>query len=95
MRIGHSTGACPFAYDAQQIMRNHAFSVGLVGDGHADFSFLGLIHHDRNSDVVEHFDAYCNAAADRGRLLQISASAVAACMPKAVGRWMADRYALP
>ena len=83
-------GRCPFFSDAQQIMRNHALALGLVQARHVDWWAFGLVHHDRNPDVVPPWDAYAAGTIDRTHLFRLPASAVA----EAAGHsaWMAERY---
>jgi len=70
------TGSCPFVFDFQQLMRNHALALGLVQAGHFDFARFGLVHHDDNPSVPPHWHRYCDAVADPETLFCVPASAV-------------------
>jgi hypothetical protein len=85
-------GACPFRFDAQQIMRNHALALGVVQAGFFDFAALCLVYHDDNPDVVPLWDAYAASTVDRSMFHRLPASAVAAASDPA---WLRARYFLP
>jgi len=51
-------GACPFAGNAQQPMRNLAIARGLEQEGVVGRAFFGLCAHDANPDVSAHWIAW-------------------------------------
>lgn len=70
------SGPCPFAFDLQQPMRNHALALGLVQQRRFDFARFGLVHHDDNPDVVPHWEQYRTVVTDPGMLFRVPASRV-------------------
>lgn len=92
------TSVCPFAGDAQQIMRNHALALALVQERRVAFSAFGLIHHDENPDVPPRWDAYHHMTA-LPLLFRIPATKVLRAAPEsgwwpAWRRYVSDRYDL-
>lgn len=90
--------ACPFAGDANQIMRQHALAVALEQSGTYDEAWVGLVHHDDNPDVNELWRdtvAMFNPAA---RFFRNPASTLLShggrCGDAHWAEWMADRYAM-
>jgi hypothetical protein len=94
------TRECPFAYDNQQPMRNHAMAIGLVQSGDFDFAHFGLVHHDDNPDVPPHWQSYGALLADGAMLFTLKASDVVSLEEPLTGWWsawqcyMRGRYAL-
>ncbi len=60
-------GACPFAGDLQQPMRNHALALAWCQDGAAEWWALALVHHDDNPDVLTGWADYVNMTHDLDR----------------------------
>jgi hypothetical protein len=95
------SGACPFRGNAQQVMRYHAFLLGLQQEGIVEFGAFALVHHDDNPDVTAPWDAYAAMSAEPGRFLRLPASAIAAAAGEAMAagpsldEWLRDRYFLP
>jgi hypothetical protein len=88
------TGACPFADDMQQPMRQLAMARGLEQAGLDDEAWNGLIHHDDNPDVPGPWDTL-SAASSTHRLFRTPASALLKFSPTHHGAWMRSRYRLP
>jgi hypothetical protein len=83
-------GACPFASDAQQLMRNHALALGLVQSHRYAFARFGLVHHDDNPDVVPPWTEYERIVADREMLFRLPASHLIAAGRDLGAPWAAD-----
>jgi hypothetical protein len=94
-------GECPFAYDNQQPMRNHAMALGLVQDGEVEFAHFGLVHHDKNPDVPPLWASYRELCRDDRTLFTLKASEVLAADGSGTDWWgawrqyMLERYDLP
>jgi len=86
-------GACVFASDSQQIMRQHALALALEQHEIVDEAWLVLVHHDRNPDVTGPFDAYRRLVSDASRLRRVPASTWLRGSPNHL-RWMQARYRL-
>ena len=94
---GAGEGACPFAGDLQQPMRQHALALALQASGRVDEAWVVLVHHDRNPDVLPHWEAYRRVCADPSRLAALPASSVVAAGAERYPGWadyLCERYAL-
>jgi hypothetical protein len=95
-----SGGECPFAYEQQQPMRNHAMALGLVQAGEFAFACYGLVHHDDNPDVPTQWASYRSLLGDDRRLFTLKAGDVLSLDDSTVAWWadwqryMRERYAL-
>ncbi len=88
-------GPCPFAHDAQQLMRQHALALAMEQEGLADEAWVLVLHHDANPDVPGHFDAYRELVADPTRLVRQPASVLLRSgAPARWSDWMRQRYLL-
>ena len=94
------SGACPFATDGQQIMRNHALALGLVQSGMFEFARFGLLHHDDNPEVLTAFEGYLTWVAEPDMLFRLPAGELIGEAEDQSGRWrdwgryMRERYML-
>lgn len=91
-------GACPFATEAQQPMRNLALARALEQAGRAGRAWFGLCAHDRNPDVAAHWAAWRALLAEPAEAWTLPALAVLAAGREAGhgawAAWMAERYQL-
>lgn len=98
---GYGGGDCPFRFDRQQIMRNHALALGLVQSGTTEFTAFVLVHHPDNHHVVEPWEEYRSVIADASRFFRIPANALVDSAAgrggwwRAWGTYMQERYMLP
>ncbi len=98
---GYGGGDCPFRFDRQQIMRNHALALGLVQSGTVQFTAFALVHHPDNHHVVEPWEEYRSVVADASRFFRIPANALVDTAARQGGWWrawgtyMQERYMLP
>ena len=89
-------GACPFAGNAQQPMRNLAIAYGLEQEGMAAKTWFMLCAHDDNPGVRKHWKAWADLLPDPAMAPQLPASAVVDA-GQADGHdvwaaWMRERY---
>ena len=91
-------GTCPFAFDAQQPMRNLAIARGLEQDGAVAKAWFVLCAHDDNTDVAAHWQEWRALLPDPAMAPSIPATEVirvgAAEGHKAWAEWMCERYKL-
>ena len=83
-------GCCPFANDMQQPMRNHALALGLLQAGRYEFARFGLVHHDDNPDVPQHWERYRGVVADPEVLFCLPASGVIEAGRRLEASWSSD-----
>ena len=91
-------GPCPFAGNAQQPMRNLAIAKGLEQDGTVDMGWFALCAHDKNPDVLGHWNAWKGILSDSEIAPFLPASEVIEA-GEAEGHemwatWMRERYRL-
>ena len=97
----YSGKRCPFEGNYQQLMRNHALTLGLVQAGKAAFTAFGLVHHPGNQYVVEPWDDYRSTVADPSPLFRIPADVLVDAAARQAAPWpawaryMRERYMLP
>ncbi|MCA9570321.1 MAG: hypothetical protein KC656_20900 [Myxococcales bacterium] len=91
-------GPCPFAGDAQQLMRQHAIALGLVQEGLAEEAWVVLVHHDDNPEVSAHWERWCRMLPEGARVARVPASVLLETARgqglEAWASWMSDRYRL-
>jgi hypothetical protein len=93
-----ATGACPFAEDQQQPMRQHALALAVEDAGLADEAVLLLLHHDDNPDVPPTWRAYRDLVAEPHRIHSLPAGTFvtgARSRHPEWARYMSERYRLP
>ena len=101
MLPGYGGEDCPFRFDRQQIMRNHALALGLVQSGATEFIAFVLVHHPDNHHVVEPWEEYRSVIADASLFSRIPANALVDRAAgqggwwRAWGTYMQERYLLP
>jgi hypothetical protein len=94
------SGACPFRGNAQQVMRYHAFLLGLQQEGTVEFGALALVHHDDNTDVTGPWDTYGAMSAEPELFVRLPATTIAVAAGEAMAAdppldgWLRDRYLL-
>ena len=91
-------GACPFALDAQQPMRNLAIARSLEQEGAVAKAWFVLCAHDHNPDVTAHWQAWREMLPDPVMAPSLPATKVIR-VGEAEGfedwaKWMYDRYKL-
>ena len=91
-------GACPFALDAQQPMRNLAIALGLEQDGAVAKAWFVLCAHDDNPDVEARWQAWRAMLPDPALAPSLPATEIirigAAEGHEDWATWMYDRYRL-
>ena len=91
-------GACPFAGNAQQPMRNLAIARGLEQGGTVAKAWFVLCPHDDNPDVREHWKAWAKLLPDPAMATLLPASMVVDAAEAdgndAWAAWMRERYRL-
>jgi hypothetical protein len=87
-------GACPFAGDLQQPVRQLALARGLEQASAVGRAWNGLVHHDDNPDVVPPWQTFTGVVRSR-RLFRAPASTLLDFVPEQHAAWMRARYRLP
>ena len=93
-------GPCPFAFEAQQPMRNLAIARGLEQDDNSVVAraWFALCAHDDNAEIAKHWDDWRAMLPDPAMAPAVSASDIVRAGEAeghgAWAAWMRDRYGL-